>query len=511
MMQFLKKASKVLFSQKTTIIFLLLLQILFLAFSVLRIIEYSPWMYYMFQILGLLLAIAILNKDENPAYKLAWIIPLLAIPLFATVAYFVLSNQYGTRRVRAAHLKKCEETKAYLRPDKEVMKALAAENRGAYRLAQYLDEHGGYPACAGTDVKYFPNGESKFPALLSELRKAKKFIFMEYFIIAQGEMWGEIEKILLQKAAEGVEIRLIYDGMASQSLLPYRYDRYLRKQGIRCKVYNPFRPMLSSIQNNRDHRKICVIDGNTAFNGGINLADEYINRKVRFGYWKDSAVMLKGRAVWNFTMMFLQMWEILDPEPDDYDKYRPTEQPEKAKGFVIPYGDSPLDEENVGEFVYLDMIYGARDYVYITTPYLIPNNELVTAMEFAAKSGVKVKIITPGIPDKWYCRSIAWDYYNDLIRMGVEIYEFDGFIHAKNFVSDDKSAVVGTINLDYRSLYLHFECATFMYLTDSVADVKSDFEETLKKCRRITAEDCRKRSIFNRMASAVLRVFAPLL
>ena len=512
MARFWKKLSKTLFSQRTTIILLLLMQILFLAFTLLSIIEYTPKMYYLFQVLGVLLAIAILTKAENPAYKLAWIIPLLAIPIFATVAYFVLSNQYGTRRVRTAHLKKCEETKPLLAPDKKVMQALEEENRGAGRLARYLDEHGGYPACGDTAVEYFPSGEAKFPVLLQELRKAERFIFMEYFIIAEGEMWSQVEEILLEKAAQGVDVRLIYDGMASQSLLPYRYDRTLREKGIRCHVYNPFRPMLSSIQNNRDHRKICVIDGNVAFNGGINLADEYINRLKRFGYWKDSAVMLRGAGVWNFTMMFLQMWEILDPAPDDYELYRPTELPEAAKGFVIPYGDSPLDEENVGEFVYLDMIYGARDYVYITTPYLIPNNELVTALEFAAKSGVKVRLITPGIPDKWYCRSIAWDYYYDLIRLGVEIYEFtDGFIHAKNFVSDDKSAVVGTINLDYRSLYLHFECATYMYKTPCVADVKKDFERTLRRCHKVTIEDCRKRSVFNRMASAVLRVFAPLL
>ncbi len=503
-MHFLKKAAKLLFSQKTTIILLLLLQILFFALTILRLIEYSPWIYYLFYVLGLVLAIAILNKDENPAYKLAWIIPLLAIPLFATVAYIILNNQYGTRRVRAAHLKKCAETREYLKTDEKVMSELAEENRGVHRLASYLDEHGGYPACADTEVRYFPNGESKYPALLRELKAAEKFIFMEYFIIAEGEMWSSIENILLEKAAQGVDVRLIYDGMASQSLLPYRYDKRLRDKGIRCHVYNPFRPMLSSIQNNRDHRKICVIDGNVAFNGGINFSDEYINLKKRFGYWKDSAVMLKGPAVWNFTM-------ILDSEPDDYSLYRPTLPAKKPSGYVIPYGDSPLDEENVGEFVYLDIIYGSRDYVYITSPYLIPNNELVTAMEYAAKSGVKVKIITPGVPDKWYCRSIAWDYYYDLIKLGVEIYEFKGFVHAKNFVSDDNTAVVGTINLDYRSLYLHFECATYMYKTACVKDIKKDFEETLTKCRRITLEDCEARSVFKKMTSAVLRVFAPLL
>ncbi len=510
---FWKKLARILFSQKTTIIFLLLLQIIFIMSMIVGALEYTQWISYLLSALGLVLAIYICNQDVNPAYKLSWVIPLLAIPLFSTVAYFILSNQYSTKAARKAHMQKCENTRPYLRQDPRVLSDLVIENSSVSKLSEYLDKYGGYPTCRCTTVEYFSDGIKKFRAMLRELKKAERFIYMEYFIIGQGEMWSEIEKILIDKAARGVDVRLMYDGMGSLDLLPMRYDRTLREKGIKCHVFNPFRPLLSSIQNNRDHRKICVIDGNVAFNGGVNLSDEYINRWDRFGYWKDTAVMLRGDAVWNFTMMFLQMWEILDDEPNDYNSLRPvlTETEQQADGFVIPYGDSPLDTENVGEMVYLDIINHARKYVYITTPYLIPNNELVTALEYAAKSGVDVRIITPGHPDKWYCRSIAWSYYRDLLELGVKIYEFDGFIHAKNFVSDDRSAVVGTINLDYRSLYLHFECATYMYGTGTEKLVRRDFEATLGHCREITVADCDKRSLWSCAVSAVLRMFAPLL
>ena len=508
---FWKKLARILFSQKTTIILLLLLQIFFIMAMILGALDYTQMTYYLLSALGLALAIYICNQDVNPGYKLAWVIPLLAIPLFSTVAYFILSNQYSTKAARRKHIETCEKTAPFLRQDRRGLSELMIENSSVTRLSEYLHKFAGYPTCRNTAVEYFPDGMSKFRAMVRELKKAERFIFMEYFIIGQGEMWSEIEKILIDKAAQGVDVRLMYDGMGSLDLLPLRYDRTLRKAGIKCHVFNPFRPLLSSIQNNRDHRKICVIDGNVAFNGGVNLADEYIGLIDRFGVWKDSAVMLRGDGVWNFTVMFLQMWEVVDSEPNDYRSLRPSAAPPENRGFVIPYGDSPLDRENVGEMVYLDMINHARKYVYITTPYLIPNNELVTALEYAAKSGVDVRIITPGHPDKWYCRSIAWSYYRDLLELGVKIYEFDGFIHAKNFVTDDKSAVVGTINLDYRSLYLHFECATYMYGTGTETDIRRDFENTLEHSREITLADCDKRSMLSCAVSAVLRMFAPLL
>ena len=516
-MTFLKKIAKIIFSQKTTIILLLIAQVAFIVYTFFQLSEQYTYLNMVFTVIALALTIYILNKSDNPAYKLAWIIPLLAMPLFATVAYFMLVNQYGTKKVREAHYKKCINTKPLLKQNETVLNNLNIENKNVYHLSRYVDQFGGYPTYQNSSVEYFKIGEEKFEAMKRELKKAKHFIFMEYFIIDQGEMWSEIEAILLRKADEGVDVRLMYDGMGSQSLLPYRYDKKLRKKGIKCCVFNPFKPMLSTIQNNRDHRKILVIDGHTAFTGGVNLADEYINRKERFGHWKDTAIMVKGDAVWNFTMMFLQMWEITVGEgiATDYDKYRPQKyQPVEIKsdGFIMPYGDSPLDNENVGELVYMNIINSAKDYVYITTPYLILDNEMVTALGYAAKSGVDVRIIIPGIPDKWYAKSIGWSYCKDLIDLGVKIYEYNGFIHAKNFVSDDTTAVVGTINLDYRSLYLHFECAAYMYKMPCISDVKADFLNIQKNnCVEVTKEICEKRSAFSKMVSAVLRTFAPLL
>lgn len=514
-MKQLKHLARIVFSQKATIILLLAAQISFILFTFLRLSAQYTYLNIIFTVIALALTIYILNKPENPDYKLVWIIPLLAMPLFATIAYLILVNQYNTKKLRKEHYKKRIATNPFLKQSEEVLNNLNIQNKGIYRLSRYVDKFGGFPVYQNTTAEYFKSGEEKFEAMKREMKKAKHFIFLEYFIIANGEMWSEIEEILIQKVKEGVDVRLLYDGMVSR--LPYRYDRKLRKKGIKCHVYNPFRPMISTVQNNRDHRKILVIDGYTAFNGGVNIADEYINRIVRFGHWKDTAVMIKGEAVWNFTMMFLQMWEIVSGEgmATDYDQYRPENHSSvqiESDGFVMPYGDSPFDNENVGEMVYLNIINSAKDYVYITTPYLIIDHELVTALGYAAKSGVDVRIIVPAIPDKWYVKAIGWSYYRELIDLGVHIYEYNGFIHAKNFVSDDTTAVVGTINLDYRSLYMHFECATYMYQMPCVAEVKEDFLNILNhNCKRITIEDCLNRPLISRMTSAVLRTFAPLL
>ncbi len=299
--------------------------------------------------------------------------------------------------------------------------------------------------------------------------------------------------------------------MGCQFTLPNHYCRYLESLGIKCREFNEFRPFLSTAQNNRDHRKIVVIDGHTAFNGGINIADEYINEKERFGHWKDTAVMLKGEAVWSFTVMFIQMWEWKTKNLSNYEKYRIENVSVEADGYVLPYGDSPTNNQYVGKYVYMDIINKAKDYVYITTPYLIVDSEIVSSLEFAAKSGVDVKIIVPHIQDKWYAGYVGWVYYKEFTRIGIKVYEYmPGFIHAKNFVSDDTTAVVGTINLDFRSLYLHFECATFMYKTQAVGNVKSDFLETLAKCREITLDDWKKRRIWKKILGYILRMIAPL-
>lgn len=516
--KFFQKLSRILkfiFSRKAVIFLLLIAQLLILIGSFFWLTEYYRVINLVFLVLSLVLVCYILNLDENPAYKIAWIIPLLTVPVFTAMLYVFLKAQVGVQLFKKRHLKKIDETKAYMSYPDELAEEIDKENNGLARISKYMWEFGNYPIYKNTTVSYFKTGEEKFEALKEELRKAEKFIYLEYFIIGEGKMWGEILDILKEKAAAGLDVRVLYDGFGSQMILPDNYHKTLRKTGIKCKIFNKFTPFLSTSQNNRDHRKIVVIDGITAFNGGVNLADEYINVIDRFGVWKDSAVMLKGEAVWSFTLMFLQLWELDEPKSADYPTLSPKAnhpEPFENDGFVMPYSDSPIDNENVGELVYMDIINTARKYVYITTPYLIIDNELMTALGYAAKSGVDVRLIMPGHADKWYVHCIGQSYYKDLLRMGVKIYEYTpGFIHAKNFVSDDTTAVVGTINLDYRSLYLHFECATYMYKCKCVADVKADFLKTLEECREIDEEFCKKRSIINKLFGWALKFVAPLL
>lgn len=509
-----KKLIRIAFSKRTTIILMLVVQfaLIWLTFTTLNYL--SAYVRIIFSWLAIFLGFVIINTDENPAYKLAWIVPLIAVPVFTSVLYLILNNQYSSRRLKTKYYKKCAETRKYLRTDKSLMNEIRSKDRDFEKLVKYIERSGGYPAYRNSTVQYLPFGETKFEAMLRELRSARKFIFMEYFIIDDGKMWQEVVEILLEKVEQGVEVRLIYDGMGSQFTLPFRYKQKMAEKGIKTLVFNPFRPMISSVQNNRDHRKILVVDGNSAITGGVNIADEYINQKDRFGHWKDNAVLVKGEAVWNFTMMFIQMWDVISGERTRCELYRPDEAHYPATdGVVIPYSDSPLDTENVGELVYMDIINNANDYIYITTPYLIPDNEMITALGFAAKSGVDVRIITPGIPDKWYVHCITRSFYKDLMDLGVRIYEYQpGFIHAKTFVSDDDTAVVGTINLDYRSLYLHFECAAYMRNSRCIADIKADMLDMFKNsCNEITYEDIEARSTFSKLTSAVLKPFAPLL
>lgn len=508
---------KFIFSRKAVIFLLMAIQLVVLVSSFFWLAEVYRWVYWIFTIIGFIIVVYIVNRNENPAYKIAWIVPMLLVPVLMSMLYIFFMAQRSSQIFRKVHQKKIEDTKPLLKAPDELVEEIRKNEPELFKFSNYMYDYGHYSIYKNTKVTYFSSGEEKFERLKEELKKAKRFIFLEYFIIQEGKMWGEILDILEQKVKEGVDVRVLYDGFGSQMKLPDRYERVVRKKGIKCKIFNKFVPFLSTAQNNRDHRKIVAIDGIVAFNGGVNLADEYINEIERFGHWKDTAVMLKGEAVWSFTIMFLQMWELDEKACDDYYTLSPIKNAPKdmifeSDGYVLPYGDSPIDDEPVGELVYLSMINNAKDYLYITTPYLIMNNELITALEYAAKSGVDVRIITPGIPDKWYVYVIGQSYYKDLLKMGVKIYEYkDGFIHSKNFVSDDTTAVVGTINLDYRSLYLHFECATYMYKTSCVMDIKDDFLNTLKKCTEVDMDFCKKRPFFNKISGSVLKLFAPLL
>lgn len=390
---------------------------------------------------------------------------------------------------------KCKEALA-LRPSAN--DSLEKEAPLIYPQAKYLLDYALAPTYNNTETTYFPLGDDMFPVMLSELNKAEKFIFMEYFIIEDGLMLNSILDILKEKASRGVDVRFMYDSLGSIAKAPVDIVRDLRKAGIRCFEFNTFRSILDNRYNNRDHRKICVIDGNVGFTGGVNLADEYINVKTVYGHWKDTAIMIKGDAVWSLTNMFLTLWDGINKCDEDFRKYLPDIDVKTDNGYVIPYTDFPIDNETVGKSVYLNMINRANRYIYIMTPYLILDNTMATSLCDAAKSGIDVRLITPGIADKKLVNLLTKSYYDKLIEAGVKIYEYTpGFVHAKIFVSDDETAVVGTINLDYRSLAHHFENAIWMYKTDIVADIKKDFLDTQEKCERITLEKCMKRVLQN--------------
>jgi cardiolipin synthase len=328
-------------------------------------------------------------------------------------------------------------------------------------------------------------------------------------------MWNTILDILVKKVKQGVDVRVIFDDMGCIMVLPYRYDKKLEAMGIKCCVFNTFIPILSSKLNNRDHRKIVVIDGNCGFTGGINLADEYINAYEKHGHWKDTAIMIKGPAVWSLTVMFLTMWDYLRGTDEDYVKYRPSGNLKEEladNGYVQPFTDNPFDDEQISETVYLNLINKAKRYVYINTPYLIIDNEMMGALTSAAKSGVDVRIVTPHIPDKWYVHVVTRANYDVLVESGVKIYEYTpGFMHAKSFVADDEYGVIGTINLDYRSLYLHFECGIWLYKTNSIAQMKEDYMKTLQVSKEITLEECYDVSLYCKLLRGILRIFAPLM
>ncbi len=464
-------------------------------------------------ILTSVIVVYLLNNRINPTAKITWLIVILLLPVFGVLLFVYTQSDLGHRVLKEWTGKVISDTKTCIRQDESVAARLEKENGGVAALAHYIGRSGCHPVYDKTAVTYFPLGEDKFDAMLRELEAAKHFIFMEYFIVGEGLMWGRVLEILARKAAQGVDVRVMYDGTCEFALLPHDYPKRLRRLGIQCRTFAPVSPFVSTHYNYRDHRKILVIDGHTAFNGGVNLSDEYINQKVKFGHWKDTAVMLKGEAVKSFTLMFLQMW-MVDGGQAEFETFLayPTLEVRDAKGYVIPYGDRPLDEDQLGERVYMDILNRALRYVHIMTPYLILDGEMETALKFAAERGVEVALILPGIPDKRIPYALAKTHYVSLLESGVKIFEYTpGFVHAKMFVSDDREAVVGTINLDYRSLYHHFECATYMYGTDCIPQIEADFQATLAKCRQVTKETVRHEKWTMKLLGSLMKVAAPLL
>lgn len=516
---------RIVFSRTTLILLILIAQFVgFFAFLY-YLSSYSPILLGFIFVLDIYLVIAIFNGKDNPAIKLSWIILMVVSPVLGALLYLFVRKEIGHRAVHAAQVKIEQDTRQYEGRNPQLMRYLEDTDKPLYNLAHYLEKNGGYPVYKNTKVTYFPCGADKFEELVKQLESAKSFIFLEYFIIKEGYMWGRVLNILERKVKEGVEVRVMYDGMCALMLLPYSYPEELEKLGIKSKMFAPIKPFISTHYNNRDHRKIVVIDGRVAFTGGINLADEYIGKIEVYGRWKDTAVMLEGEAVRSFTLMFLRMWntdKLFERHRekqnacslDDYERYLSVkpEKPKGASGYVIPYGDTPFDDERVGEMVYLDIINQAKDYVHIMTPYLILDNETIVALTYAARRGVDVRLILPHIPDKKYAFALAKTHYSELLEAGVRLYEYTpGFVHAKVFVSDDIRGVVGTINLDFRSLYLHFECAAYLHKVEQLADIEEDFQNTLKECHEVTQDDVKNEKLSVKLAGKILKLIAPLM
>ena len=511
----IKKLSSFLFQRSVIVALLILLQAVVLLVPMVWASSYYVYVYWACVVLSLLAVLVIIRRQTDPGYKIGWIIPILLFPMFGWLVYLLCGGNKLSARMRRKMQGMDRTMLEQLEGDYKSHK-LAAMGADAVNQARYLERYARCPVYSNTWTRYFPLGDDVFPVMLEELKKAQRYIFLEYFILAPGVFWDSIVEILKEKHAAGVDVRVIYDDVGSLGTLPADYAaKFERETGIPCCVFNRFKPVISIRMNNRDHRKLCIIDGHTAFTGGINLADEYINQKSRFGHWKDSAILVKGEAAWSMTVMFLTMWEYIREVAVDYAALRPTSlPPEAALGkdcFVQPYADNPLDNEPVGETVYLNLISKAKRYVYIMTPYLIVSDSVNTALRNAAKSGVDVRIITPHIPDKKLVFELTRSHYQSLLEAGVQIFEYTpGFVHAKNVVSDDVVGVVGTINMDYRSMFLHFEDAVLLYQDLTILDIKADFWSTQLQCQRITLEQCLERSWLRRLFRSILRVLAPL-
>lgn len=512
----MKKILKVFFSRLAIVSFLIIVECVCLTALLYFIKGKYVYVSIAIDVLTLIVVIFIINRTQPPSTKIPWIIVVALIPM-GWLIYLI----FGWHMISNVTEKKFHTlnnvVSRYYSEKKENIESLEEKDLELAGQAKYLKNTSDCPLYQNTTVKYLSSGEEAFPLMIEKLKGAKRFIFLEYFIIGPGKFWNSILEILEEKASAGLDVRVMYDDVGCISSLPINYHKQLIKKGIKCIPFNKFIPIVSAVHNNRDHRKIMIIDGDIAFNGGINLADEYINEKTVHGHWKDSCVYLYGEAVQSFTTMFLETWNVLKHTDSNYDKFMPNYYIKKeyeSDGYVQPYcdGPRPVYDDRIGEGAYLNIINNAEKYVYITTPYLVIDYHIIQALRNAAQRGVDVRIIVPHIPDKkvvfWLTRS---NYYS-LVEVGVKIYEYTpGFIHAKNFVCDDKVGIVGTINLDYRSLSHHFECATWMGCCSALGDIKKDFLDTIVVSEEITIAKCKKITVVNKLLSSIIGLFAPLM
>lgn len=477
--------------------------------------EYAEWIAIFTRVLAAILVLLIYNQNKTSAMKMPWIILIMTLPIFGIALYLLIGLSISTKKMREQYREVDRIIFPLLPDNQEVADRLKAEDKRIYNIARYIHDHSHYPIYDNTDIVYYDDAADGLEAQKEELAKAEKFIFMEYHAIENAESWHGIQEILEDRVRAGVEVRVFYDDMGSIGFINTDFVKLMESKGIRCRVFNPFSPGMNIFLNNRDHRKVTVIDGRVGFTGGYNLANEYFHLTEPFGYWKDTGIKITGDAVKSLTATFLEMWNAIrgDDENDtDYAQYFPDyDYQARENGFVIPYADLPLDEEQVGEDVYISLAEYAADYAWYITPYLILTDEMIHALGLAAKRGVDVRVITPGIPDKKIVYSITRSYYNSLVRNGVRIFEYTpGFCHAKMSIADDRIATCGTINLDYRSLYHHFENACLYADCNAVMKTREDFENMFAQCREVT-EDYKNPRAGRRFIQLVIRLFAPLL
>lgn len=474
---------------------------------------YSAVIGMLFTIVAIAVVMRIYCGQGNAAFKLPWIILILAFPVLGICLYLMFGHKEATRGMRKRFERIHPDIIKALKQEPEVMEQLESRDFGVANQCRYLYKFGKYPVYHNTDVVFYSEAADAFEEQLIELKKAERFIFLEYHAIEEAQAFGRLKEVLIERVHSGVEVRILYDDVGSIGFIDPGFIKRMEEIGVQCRMFNPVSPFFNIFMNNRDHRKITVIDNKVGFTGGYNLADEYFNIVHPYGYWKDTGVKLTGDAVESFTAMFLEMWNAMKKTDTDYSQYlKIPEYRAVEKAFVHPYADSPLDGESVGENVYLNLIKHAKRYVYIDTPYLIISDEMRRELCLAAQRGVDVRIVTPGIPDKKIIYRVTRSYYNVLARHGVRIYEYTpGFMHAKQVICDGEVATVGTINFDFRSLYHHFENGVLLYGYDCIEDIRKDFAITMEASHEVTEEYRTGIKAIMEIGQAILRLFAPLL
>ena len=507
------KLFKILTNRAVYMVCIVLVEIILLAGLARNFSGHLAWIEGVLRLFSVVIVLQIIRTSRHLSSDLMWILIIILFPVPGTFAYLFLGANLILSRTLWNIVKSAADSRRYYQQDPEVLKEMEQRDPAVGGQFRYIANGAGFPFYRNAGFDYYGLGEIGYPVMLEELRKAERFIFLEYFIVTEGKMWDGILEILEEKAAQGLDVRVMYDDLGSFMTLSAGYAARLEKKGVKCVSFNRINLVLNAVMNHRDHRKIMVIDGETAFSGGVNLADEYINVNSPYGHWKDNVIRVRGDAVWSFTVMFLTHWNALRKTDDDFTKFRAPSAPAPATpdGYVAPYGETPFDGEIVAQNIYLNILNQANDYCYICTPYLIIDTEMTNALILAARRGVDVRILTPGVPDKKMVWDVTRSFYKGLILGGVKIYEYTpGFVHAKVFVCDDKIATVGTVNLDYRSLYLHFENGAYLYGSAKVADVKRDYLDALSCSHEMTERE----STFNPVKTfglSVLRLFAPLL